>query len=342
MKKIYGFESIKKNIIDCFLNNKLHHCNLINGVEGTGKASFIYNEIATFILSETNSCKKEDIDSFAINNTLKLIENNGHPDLFILDLNTVGDNGKVNSSKKGEINVEQSRKIINEIKFTPAVSKNKVLIIDSIDSLNINAQNALLKTLEEPPKDTFLFLICHNINKVITTIKSRSNLINLQNLSFEDWGSALFSNEDIQDVEISDDDIADLYNISNKSVGFAMSILSNNVLNFYDKILDVVLNKDIVKIQQFTAEIFDQEKFNFMSIFFDKIIMDIINYRITENNNNSFTNKRKDTFDYITKRNSTEKILSYYNYFYNMINDINNYNLDKNQAINVLINNIKL
>ena len=61
MKIVYGFNEIKKNIIDSFISGKLHHCNLINGIKGTGKASFIYNEIIPFILSETNSINKETI-----------------------------------------------------------------------------------------------------------------------------------------------------------------------------------------------------------------------------------------------------------------------------------------
>ena len=341
MKTIYGFSEIKTNILDSFITEKLHHCNLINGIKGVGKASFIYNEIIPFILSETNSISKKNIASSIIDRTIKLIESGGHPDLLVLDINTIDEDGKENTSKKGEINVNQTRKIINNIKLTPSISKNKVLIIDSIDNLNINAQNALLKTLEEPPQNTFLFLICHNLNKVLTTIKSRSNIINCQQLSIEDWGSALFSNEEIQEIEIEDEELADLYNISNTSVNFAMNILQNNALNLYDRILEVLLDKNIVKIQQFANDFVEQEKFDLMCIFFETILMDILNYNNTKNNN-TFIEKRKNIFDLIKKRNEINKFLQYYDYFHNTINDVNIYNLDKKQAINVIINNIKL
>ena len=120
-----------------------------------------------------------------------------------------------------------------------------------------------------------------------------------------------------------------------------MNILQNNALNLYDRILEVLLDKNIVKIQQFANDFVEQEKFDLMCIFFETILMDILNYNNTKNNN-TFIEKRKNIFDLIKKRNEINKFLQYYDYFHNTINDINIYNLDKKQAINVIINNIKL
>lgn len=341
MKIVYGFNEIKKNIIDSFISGKLHHCNLINGIKGTGKASFIYNEIIPFILSETNSINKETIVNSVVDRTVKLIESGGHSDLLVLDINTTDEDGKENTSKKGEINVNQARKIINNIKLTPSISKNKVLIIDSIDNLNINAQNALLKTLEEPPQNTFLFLICHNLNKVLTTIKSRSNIINCQQLSIEDWGSALFSNEEIQEVEIEDEELSDLYAISNASVGFAMNILQNGALDLYDRILEILLNKDIVKIQKFANDFAEQEKFDLMCVFFERVLMDLANYGVIIGNS-IFIERRKEIFELVKKRNDINKLLEYCDYFLNTIRDAEIYNLDKKHALCVVVNKIQL
>lgn len=341
MKIVYGFNEIKKNIIDSFISGKLHHCNLINGIKGTGKASFIYNEIIPFILSETNSINKETIVNSVVDRTVKLIESGGHSDLLVLDINTTDEDGKENTSKKGEINVNQARKIINNIKLTPSISKNKVLIIDSIDNLNINAQNALLKTLEEPPQNTFLFLICHNLNKVLTTIKSRSNIINCQQLSIEDWGSALFSNEEIQEVEIEDEELSDLYAISNASVGFAMNILQNGALDLYDRILEILLNKDIVKIQKFANDFAEQEKFDLMCVFFERVLMDLANYGVIIGNS-IFIERRKEIFELVKKRNDINKLLEYCDYFLNTIKGVEVYNLDKKHALCVIVNKIQL
>ena len=71
-----------------------------------------------------------------------------------------------------------------------------------------------------------------------------------------------------------------------------MNILQNNALNLYDRILEVLLDKNIVKIQQFANDFVEQEKFDLMCIFFETILMDILNYNNTKNNN-TFIEKRK-------------------------------------------------
>ena len=58
---------------------------------------FIYNEIIPFILSETNSISKKNIASSIIDRTIKLIESGGHPDLLVLDINTIDEDGKENT-----------------------------------------------------------------------------------------------------------------------------------------------------------------------------------------------------------------------------------------------------
>ena len=341
MNKLYGFDNIKKDIVDLFLNNRLHHCNLICGTKGIGKYSFVHDEVTGLVLSETNKLNRKDITNNEVENTLKLINSGGHTDFFVLNIDTLDEDGKENHSKKDEINVNQTRKIINDIKLTPSISKNKVLIIDAIDDLNINAQNALLKTLEEPPVNTYLLLICHNINKVITTIKSRSNTINVKQLSFEDWGSALFSNENVQNIEINDNEIKDLYILSNASVGFAMDILQNNALKLYDNILYLLTNKNIVEIQKFAGELTENDKFNLFATFFDRVLVDVINNK-TLSFTNDFIENRKDLFKQISEKNSTTKIIEFYDYFCSMKNDINTFNLDKKHAIDVMFNKITL
>ena len=129
-------------------------------------------------------------------------------------MNTIDESGKENNSKKSEINIKQVRKVIDEVKLTPSISKNKVLIIDSIDNVNINGQNALLKTIEEPTRNTYIFLICHNTNKVISTILSRSNITFVSDLKIEDWSKAIECVLEDKNMEF-DGDVEILYNISN-------------------------------------------------------------------------------------------------------------------------------
>lgn len=324
---IFGFDDIENNLINSFKTNKLHHCNLICGVEGMGKNTFITENIAPVILNNTN-----------VEATKKLILGGGHTDFLKLDINTLTEDNKENTSKKNEINVAQTRKIINEIRMTPSISNYKVLVIDSIDNLNINAQNVLLKTLEEPPKNTFIFLICHNIDKTLKTIRSRSNIIKVPTLNIEDWSRGVFSNEDLQVCELSDEEVNDLYDLSNHSVKLAIDILRNDSLKIYQEILDVICNKDILKTQKFLQDILeDGTKYDIFCSFLSKIFLDLINYSFDKSFECNANNKNY--FDFILKNVGIRKILDQYDVFIRTVNEINIYNLDKKLSFNVFFNN---
>ena len=93
---------------------------------------------------------------------------NIHPDVFFL----------TKKDKENEIKVEQVRELINKISFRPMYG-NKFVIVDDINSVNTNGVNALLKTLEEPPSNTYFFLINHRSRRLLDTIYSRCNEIKM-------------------------------------------------------------------------------------------------------------------------------------------------------------------
>lgn len=126
MKKIFGFDKI--NIIDSFKCNKLHSCVLLCGKKGIGKASFIYDNVANIILSQNTD--NFELNQEKIEKTEKLISNNSHPDLLVLDIKTLDEDGKENTSKKNEINVSQVRNIIKQTNYTNSLSKYRVIIIE--------------------------------------------------------------------------------------------------------------------------------------------------------------------------------------------------------------------
>lgn len=330
MKQIYGFDTIKEEILNNFYNNKLHHCNLINGKKGIGKNSFATN-IASFILSQKNN---EMVSEEMAEQTKKLMESGGHTDFRILDLKTIDVDGKENTSKKEEINVNQARKIIEDINLTPSLSKNKVLIVDSIDKVNINAQNALLKTLEEPPKNTYIFLICHNISRVITTIQSRSNIINIKGLTSEEWSKAL--EEELADYDEFDyENIEDLEYLSDYSIGYTLDIIKNNAIEYFYDMLDLMVKYDVLEIQKFAEKINSPDLLKLFSDFFDKIFQIIFESKY---DNSILYEKNEEIFRIILKKYSTEELINLYEIGRQIINDINVYNLDKKHCITVLFN----
>ena len=92
-----------------------------------------------------------------------------HPDFYILD---VQDNKK-------NISIEQAREMVKQISLKPRISKKKVVLIKEAQRLSLDAQNALLKILEEPPKYATIILTLDHSNNLIGTVLSRGRIMDL-------------------------------------------------------------------------------------------------------------------------------------------------------------------
>lgn len=335
---LYGFSKIEEQLVHNFKNNKLHHCNLIVGRKGIGKSTFIKN-FSSILLCENNANEFEDNN---IRKAKKLIDSGGHTDLTILDINTIDDSGKENNSKKGEISIKQVRKIIDDVKLTSSISKNKVTIIDAIDQVNLNGQNALLKTLEEPTTNTYIFLVCHNINNVIETIKSRSNIIIVPDLSFDDWEKALFSLYELENSKLNN---KDLYDISDHSVGLAIEFMKNNAVELYYKIIENISKekKNVLEIQKLANFVSTNEIFEIFIKLFDKFFENLLKIHYSSNKIEEIISPyQENNLVSIAKNSKLIDIVKYYEYGKNLLNDISIYNLDRKHGVNILINEISL
>src|SRR5688572_5377656 len=138
------------------LNQKTVHAYLFVGPRGTGKTS------TARILAKALNCKKVDKkgDPCGKCETCEAIKNGTYLDLIEIDA----------ASNRG---IDDIRELKNRIKLAPSVGTNKVYIVDEVHMLTSEAFNALLKTLEEPPKNTTFILCTTELHKVPDTIKSR-------------------------------------------------------------------------------------------------------------------------------------------------------------------------
>lgn len=152
---IIGHENIKNYIDNSIRKDKFSHAHIIVGEDGIGK-SIIAFETALRILNKTIRKQYADIMEF------KLPQN------------------------KKSIGVEQIRDIIEETNRKPYEGDKKVIIIHSVDSMTEAAQNAFLKTLEEPPKGVYIMLLCESIESILETIKSRCQIYKLNRLNDEE------------------------------------------------------------------------------------------------------------------------------------------------------------
>ncbi|MFT6106571.1 MAG: DNA polymerase-3 subunit delta' [Rickettsiales bacterium] len=218
--ELRGFDKYHKKLLKNFHDNKLHHGLLLAGNKGIGKASFVLSLTKEILLSSSIN-KIEDSQK---------IESNCHPDLLIIK----------KLDKKRDISVDAMREINKFLSLTSAISKHRIIIIDAIDDLNRSSSNAILKNLEEPAKNVFLFLINHNQSRVLDTIKSRCYLIKFSNPSHSDFEEILKERIDGIDKE----EIQILAKISDYSIGSALQMHECSAIDLYERIKELILENN--------------------------------------------------------------------------------------------------
>ncbi|MBO3442189.1 DNA polymerase III subunit delta' [Clostridium botulinum C] len=154
-ENIIGHDLIKKEINNSINSGKFSHAHLIVGEDGIGK-SLMAREIALKILGKVEKRDYVDIIQWRI------------------------------EKNKQSIGVDNIRDIIKEVNKKPYEEDKKVIIIYQGERMTIEAQNAFLKTIEEPPKGVFIILLTSNLQFMLETIKSRCQVHKLKRLNFKD------------------------------------------------------------------------------------------------------------------------------------------------------------
>lgn len=165
-KDVVGHRDIIGYIQDAVQQNKVSHAYILNGQRGSGK-KMLAKLFATTLQCETGK-------SEPCNECRSCIQaNNGnHPDIIT-----------VKHEKPGSISVDDIRSQVNgDIMIKPYSSPYKIYIIPEADLLTVQAQNALLKTIEEPPEYAIIFLLTENADSLLPTIRSRCVMLKLRNI----------------------------------------------------------------------------------------------------------------------------------------------------------------
>ena len=179
--KIIGNEKIKLQLKQAVDMNKTSHSYLFLGISGIGK-KMIAKEFAKMILCENeykycNHCKScIEFDS------------NNNPDFQFIQPDGLS------------LKIDQIRQIQKKILEAPIISKNKVYIIDDADLMTTEAQNCLLKTLEEPPEFVTIILIGSKESSFLNTIKSRCTIIKFQAIDNEQIKKYLNENHELNNI----------------------------------------------------------------------------------------------------------------------------------------------
>jgi DNA polymerase-3 subunit delta' len=170
-----GAEAAEGAWLEALERGRMHHAWLLIGPEGVGKATFAYRA-ARRLLGALPDPAYGLLGSSPEHPVSRQVSARSHPDLMVLERE--GEEGRARKS----IPVDEARRLPEFFAKAPAISPWRVAIIDAADDLNINAANAVLKTLEEPPPRGVLFLVCHAPGRLLPTIRSRC-----RRLMFRPW-----------------------------------------------------------------------------------------------------------------------------------------------------------
>ena len=162
--ELFGMNIFFNEIAKLYKENKMPTKILLSGKKGLGKSTLAYH-IVNYILSSTENLRY-DAEKFMINKenkSFKLLQNNSHPNFYLIDL----------LSDKKNIDVAQIRAMINYTNKSTFNNMARFILIDNIENLNKNSVNALLKIIEEPNENVFFILINNSEKYILPTLKSR-------------------------------------------------------------------------------------------------------------------------------------------------------------------------
>ena len=180
-RSVRGHLPVTAMLAQAMESGRLHHAWLLTGAKGIGKATTA-RLAAARLLSDVlpSACgpsgdRVPALDLDPGDAAANLVFSGAHPDF--IDIRPGLDH-----NKSGQIKIEQIRDLIPFMAHKPARGAWRVAIIDSMDEVNHNGANALLKTVEEPPENTVIFLVSSRPGGLPSTIRSRCRLVHMAQL----------------------------------------------------------------------------------------------------------------------------------------------------------------
>lgn len=182
MTHLIGHDAVWRHFTSALESGKLHHGWILAGPRGLGKASFALRAAASLVDAE---------DRYS-----NLIARGTHPDILTIkrlpkEAAKDDDEPDTNAELKRSITIEQIRNLQASLTTRPGLADKRVIIIDSADDLERGGANALLKSLEEPPADTYFLLISHASDRLLPTIRSRCQMLRFEPLNHDQMTAAL-------------------------------------------------------------------------------------------------------------------------------------------------------
>ncbi|MCD0421651.1 DNA polymerase III subunit delta' [Rubrivivax sp. JA1024] len=240
---LFGHHAAEQALLDAYRGGRIAHAWLIGGAQGIGKATLAYR-MARFVLAhrEPQSATVQGAGSLAVDPdhpVARHIAAEAHGGLLTLE-RSANEKGVL----RNVITVDESRETISFFGATAAVEGWRVCIVDTVDDLNANSANALLKVIEEPPQRSLFLLLSNAPARVLPTIQSRCRKLMLRPLATADVMAAAI---DATGLDPDDPQLAEAAAASEGSVARALMLMGGGALSLQQTttaLLDSLPNVD--------------------------------------------------------------------------------------------------
>ena len=233
---IVGNQKVKEILTKSIQSKRVSHSYMFIGIEGIGKKLFA-KELAKAIL-----CLNEGEYCDSCKSCIEFSSDN-NPDFVYIE------------PEETKIKIDQIRNMQLKVAEKPIISNNKVYIIDDADTMTQEAQNCLLKTLEEPPEYVTIILIGSSENNFLTTIKSRCTKIYFEKISNEDIKQYLKREFQTNDID------EELLEIADGSIKRAIEVKENReTYRMLEKIIEVLDSSDIIDVLNTASELYKSKE----------------------------------------------------------------------------------
>ncbi|MEP2102392.1 MAG: AAA family ATPase [Parasphingorhabdus sp.] len=203
MTSLLGHDKAQRIFRQSFDKGTLHHAWILAGSKGLGKAGFA-KQAAQFLLDSNAATvgTGEGFDLDDMSQSARLLAAGSHPDFRLVQRGGKTDKEEKKAREDGlasleehelkrNISIAQIRNLQSLFATQASISRYRVVVIDAIDDLERGGANALLKSLEEPPKDTVFLLVSHTPERLLPTIRSRCQILRFDPLSDDQMQQAL-------------------------------------------------------------------------------------------------------------------------------------------------------